>query len=271
MKFNQFFKQTLNEAPIADFQRIGEWGDNDKKRGYDKASIGILKSEKGVEKIKKLWNKTEQDFDIYVVRTKEGWKYTEVGEVDFAFIRDKLKLDVPIDGDHITVFYTNNKGSEKVPMTAWTMAHRFGHTLRRGNPEYNLLDKLVDAMLSEIASKVYGRDIKSQYSYSYDRNNNYKDKELIKKELGHALGVFKSARDRNLRNSAEFTNELVAQYIITGKIVFNKEFPRVLPTRFNWGRPDGPWNRLKEEDKEEIMDYIEKMENTFEYQINDRI
>jgi hypothetical protein len=259
------YSNLLKEAPIDSFNLVGEWEPTSKKRGYDKASRGILTSNAGVEKIKKLWAKTRQDFDIYMVSTKEGWKYTEVGEVDPYFIRDKLKLDIPINENNITIFFTNNKGAEKVPTTAWTLAHRFGHALRRSGDingdsyEYIQLDNMLQKMINSVSEKIYKRNLKvSSYEPDFKKIRNIRE---IQRQVAHALGTFKSARDRKLRNVYEFTNEVIAQYIITGKIVFNREFPKVLPTYFTWGTPQGPYSvQITPELQEEIDDIISYFE-----------
>lgn len=254
----KIYSNLLKEAPVDSFNLVGEWEPNSKPRGYDKASRGILTSPAGVEKIKRLWSKTEQYFDIYMVSTKEGWKYTEVGEVDPYFIKDKLKLDIPINHDNITIFYTSNKGAEKIPTTAWTLAHRFGHALRRsgdinGNSyEYIQLENMLKKMIHAIAEKIYKKNLKvSSYEPDFKKIRNIRE---IERQVAHALGTFKSARDRNLRNVFEFTNEVIAQYLITGKITFNRNFPRVLPTYFTWGRPQGPYSVQITQDLQEEID-----------------
>jgi len=256
------YNNILKEAPIDSFNLVGEWEPTSKKRGYDKASRGILTSPAGVEKIKKLWAKTRQDFDVYMVSTKEGWKYSEVGEVDPYFIRDKLKLDIPINDDNITIFYTSNKGAEKIPTTAWTLAHRFGHALRRSskgsNYEYSELEKLLQRMIDNVADKIYRKSLKTS---KYEYNQNTKNIREMQRQVAHALGTFKSARDRKLRNVFEFTNEVIAQYIITGKVVFNREFPKILPTYFTWGTPQGPHSvQITPELQEEIDNTISDFE-----------
>lgn len=258
------YDSILNETPIASFNLEGEWKPDSKPRGYDKASRGILTSEKGVEKIKKLWNKIPIDVDIYMVSSKHGWKHTEIGRVDQSFIKDKLKLDIPINDENATIFYTNNKGSEKIPTTAWTLAHRFGHALRRekgysSNYHYVNLNNYVEQLINKVGNMVYRIVLSGGSSYNSDDR-------ITKREIAAALGTFKSARDRNLRNYEEFTNELIAQYIITGKIQFNRDFPSILPKRFAWGKPQGPYKRpMEPELLEEFEEYIEQMENTIYY------
>lgn len=111
----------LAETPIDQFQTIGDFS---KGSSFTrKADRAILSNPKAVEKIKDKFSGVEQTFDMYFVNTKEGRKYSEVGEVEENFIRNELKLDTPINRNNITVFYTNNKGDEGV------MKIRFNHNV----------------------------------------------------------------------------------------------------------------------------------------------
>lgn len=276
MKFSDFFQQYIKEDAIENMDLMGDWGDDAPRRGYDKPSIGILKNENGVEKIKKLWSKFEYPTDIYLVRSAAGWKYTEVGEVDEDFIVDKLKINIPINHDNITIFFTNNKAAEKVPLTAWTLAHRLGHAMRRDgtgggfriNHYYEYVNKTIDKLINDVGEKVYGHTTKRTFSYGGDGDAQQKEK--IRIALIRALGTFKSARDKTLVRSGEFANELIAQFIITGKVTLNKKLPDILATRHNWGRPEGAYNRARSEAlKEEVEDLISSAENDLHWQIND--
>jgi hypothetical protein len=269
------YKNILNEAPIETFERIGEWGTGDKPRGWDKASRGILTSASGVEKIKNLWSKLPEEVDMYLVSNKEGWKYTEVGNVSLEFVRNELKLNIPINGDHITIIYTNNKGSEKVPATGWTLAHRFGHALRRmkgysANPLYTDLEKTVNDLVEHIAFSIYERNINRS---NLGNNFNFTAKqELRRKAICNALGTFRSAREKNLRNSYEFINELIAQYVITGEIKFNKDYPQILATNYTWGHPQGDYKKhLPQDEMEDLIHYVRNKENDIRYYIQELI
>ena len=268
MSFSNFFQQYLKEDSIENFELKGNWSDKGRRRGYDKASIGILKNPNGVEKIKKLWNKLDYPVDMYMVRSAHGAKYVELGEVDEDFVYENLKLNIPIDQDHITIIYTNNKGNEKMPMTAWTLAHRFGHALARGKNSNNVYHKAlvraVDDLLEELAERVYRQTIKTKYGV-YDRGHTQK----IKLALCHALGTFKSARDKNIRDSNEFINELVAEFIITDDIKFNKELPEILTTRYNWGKPEGAYKQKRDaEFNEDISNLITNKQDEIYSDIN---
>ena len=264
----------LMETPIASFEKLGNWEQDAKPMGYDKASIGILNSEKGVEKIKDGWNKTDIDFDVYLLRSKEGNKYTELGRVSPEFVRDNLKLDIPFNDENITIIYTNNKGAERIPFTKWTAAHRLGHALRRDdtrrelNYHYEQLDKVINSLLDSVTKTIY----RSTVTPSYWGNTDYdaiKRQRSIRLAVAHALGTMKSARDKNLRNPAELTNELIAQYIITGEVKLNDKLPQQLAIRYNWGHPDGPWKTGDKDVEEDMVDFIQNTESSLNQYISD--
>lgn len=265
----------LGEAPINDINLIGNWEDNDRPRGYDKPSIAMLKNPNYLEKIKHKWRNTEEDYDIYLLRSKEGNKYTEVGEIDEDFIKNKLHIDLQIDPNHITIIFTNNKGVEKVPLTPWIMAHRFGHALarksgrRESEGDYDNIYKQVEQLLAYVQRKLYPNSVSRD-------DNIYNAGYFVRREkyflhIANALGTMKSARERKLRASFELTNELIAQYIVTGKIQLNSDYakyPKVLPTRYAWGNPVGPWKtRLDDSDKEIFKNSIEGWEARIETDI----
>lgn len=258
----------LKEDSVENIQMVGDW-DSPKQYGWSKADTGILKSAKGLEKIKTKW-KIDEPVDIYLLKGKEYRKYVELGQVPFEFIRDTLKLDVPIDSDHITIFYTQNTGAEKIPATPWTLAHRFGHALARKegiglrNEGYNNIRKTVENLFDSVGKLVYGRSSKDTYA-TIDQVSLRK----YRRELAHALGTFKSARDRNLRADFEFTNEIIAQFIITGNVKLNRELPRVLPLRYVWGKPSGYWSKqLNQEQKDDLENILYTKESELWYDIN---
>lgn len=260
----------LKEDSVENIQMMGDW-DSPKKYGWSKADTGILKSTKGLEKIKTKW-KISEPVDIYLLKGKDYYKYVELGQVPFEFIRDTLKLDVPIDSDHITIFYTQNTGAEKIPATPWTLAHRFGHALARKqgmglrNQAYMNIQKTVDGLFDSVGKLVYGRSARDSYSNDIATLRKYR------RELANALGTFKSARDRNLRADFEFVNEIIAQFIITGEVKLNKQLPRVLPMKYVWGKPSGYWSRnLSQEQKDDLENILYQKESELWYDIDSAV
>lgn len=276
MTFKDFFnKFLLREDSIENIEMKGDW-ESPKPYGWSKADTGILKSPRGLERIKTKW-KLDQPVDVYLVKGKDAKKFVELGEVSYEFIRDKMGLDILPDSDHITIIYTQNTGAEKIPATPWTLAHRLGHALARkdgmggNNDLYESIRDSVNRLFNEVSKNVYGVDIKDEYR-NYSNPSTYRRNRKIKKELGHSLGTFKSARDRNLREEFEFVNEIIAQYIITGNIKLNRELPQILPTSYAWGKASGPYKRkLSESEKEDLGYYIENAESELEYAVDDAL
>jgi hypothetical protein len=238
MTFQDILKtiQLIHEDDeIENIELLGNWKDN-KTHGYDRKSINMLNNPNQLERIKKKWNKLRYPVDLYILKGPKVHQYNEVGRVDSYFVRDKLGLkDLNFNDESITLILTNNKGDEKVPLTPWTIAHRFGHALARDSINtyssrmWQGVLKEVNRAFTEIAKEAYGINFKGIYN----------DRKLAL-ALANTLGTFKSARDNNIRNPLEFVNEIIAQYIITGNVTLNKNLPKILPSKYAWGKPNGP-------------------------------
>ena len=259
----------LFETPIEDFNLIGNWDKNSSfKHENDRK---LLTNPKAQEKIIHKWQNTKVPFNIYLVNSPGAGKFAETGKVNPEWIYNNLKPNVAkqikISSDAINIIYTNNNGDQRVPMTAWVMAHRFGHAVSRygngGNGFYGFgserqiyafteaRDELI-RYSSMILEQSYGFNnlpdnekkftaVRRRSYSSYDRNDTipYTYDMLERLYLGfyRAIGTMRSAREHELRNEFEFILELLAQYMITGKIVFNP-----LPTKFRYGNNTAIFN-----------------------------
>jgi hypothetical protein len=206
--------ENINEAPISDFNLIGDFEKNSSFRHAQDRKI--LTSPKAVEKIKKKWAKTDDDFNMMFVNSPEANRHTEVGEVSKDWLLKNMPKAYPqmeLSDDKINIIFTNNKGDERAPMTAWIIAHRFGHALQRSQiTDYKEAMKNIDNTFYQVLQE-YG--IKKQYGYHVGYSK-------LMRSFCTAIGTMKAARDKNLRNDFEFKHELLSQYIITGTIKFNK-------------------------------------------------
>lgn len=255
-----FIEWLINEMPINKFNLVGDWGPKAPKRGFDKPSIGILTSPKGVQKIRNMWSKTEVDFDMYFVRQPNAMKFVQMGEVNSAWLKDNLNINLQPNPEAVTILFTQNLGNEKVPMTAWTIGHRAGHAFARGkgytNKCFTNFTRIVREKLSEIFEDVYGHNIPKQSGFTDDRSS---QKKLH--FIAQALGSMKSARDGNLRDYGEFVYELLGQYIISGKITFRMP-PPTLGNRNQRYR-----NQLQKDfEQPEVRHMLEFMEDVFNQQ-----
>jgi hypothetical protein len=232
-----FRKFILSEMPISNFRLMGQWGPEAKRGyGYSRQDTGILENPKAVEKIHKSWSNSKNEFDLYFVRSFMASKHREEGEKSREWVKENVGVDIVPKEDAITVLFTNNTGAEKIPMTAWAMAHRLGHAIRLDKTFERYVRQELDRDFKEILFYVYGMEEKASWSaQAHDRTMI----ERYRKALFSSVGKMRSARENRLRNSDEFVHELVAQYVITGKIEFNDlPDPLVVDRRMAWGRPN---------------------------------
>jgi hypothetical protein len=263
MKFNKL-AQLLLEMPISTFEKKGDWSENAPLHMYDKSSTKMLNNPNYAEKVKTKWSKIDQDIDMYFVRSKQAKRYREIGEISPEFVKEGLGLDIPINDNNITIIFTNNVGDEKVPLTPWIIAHRFAHALARihksshgnysdapsRNHQWNAADEAVDYIIDWTLKNGYG----VRKTSGYDQNRRWIDVDLGSLEqkrlaMANVLGTFKSARDNNLRQPFELTNELIAQFIIEGQIRLNTNLPQRIPYgRMAWGKASRSLFKIKDQE-----------------------
>lgn len=210
----------VDEMAIQQFKTVGDWS----RRSSFGSEVDrrILTSPRGVERIRRQWEKTPYDFDIYLVNDPRvnRSEFREVGMVDMSFVRDRMRLtpdEVPDPDDNtITIIYTSNTGAQRYMASGWILAHRLGHALARGNSSvadhWQLFIKRLRRHVVALLEEVYGLSMPLR---PYDQDK-------ILRYVAQELGSMKSARDGKLRNWYEFAYELLAQYMLTGGIKFNK-------------------------------------------------
>ena len=241
--------EEIDEMAIRQFKTVGDWG---RRSSFGDVDRKILTSPRGVEKIKRQWEKTPFDFDMYLVNDPRVNKsqFREVGLVDMSFVRDNMKLtadEIPDpDGNTITIIYTSNTGAERYMSSGWILAHRLGHALARGRgfpaEKWQEFIKDLRKRIADILKEVYGIDV---YSKTYDFQGNA-GRDKILKYVAQQLGTMKSARDNKMRNWYEFAYELLAQYLLTGKITFNPLPQSIITGIAGWGRKQTRYSRDEE-------------------------
>lgn len=244
--------EAVDEMAIQQFKTVGDWS----KRSSFRSDVdrAILTSHRGVEKIRRQWEKTPYDFDIYLVNDPRVNKtdFREVGMVSMDFVRNRLNLtpeEVPDpDGARITVIYVSNTGAERFMASGWILAHRLGHALRMGSnvvaSRWNDFTDGLRQKVVQILRGVYGIDLmtNAERYYTRDWKRQVVDDRLLK-YFAQALGTMKSARDGKMRSWYEFAYELLAQYMLTGHVKFNP-LPRSLLAGFAaYGRKDYRFSR----------------------------
>jgi hypothetical protein len=107
---------------------------------------------------------------------------------------------------------------EKMPMNAWTLAHKIGHGFQdhmsyRANGwrnEWGDAMRAVNKVLHQIATD--SNDAPGTYT------SDYPDADRLARNL-----TMKSARDHKLKNDFETFAEVVAQYLINGKVTLRTD------------------------------------------------
>lgn len=217
---NGFDDNELFEAPISDISHIGDWEKNSSFRHEQDRKL--LTNPKAVTKIKSMWRFPDDiTYNIILINNAEANRWTEEGVVPHTKLKEMFprtfsEIAPLIRDDEVNIIFTNNKGDARVPMTGWVMAHRFGHAMLRYQKNYyfNEAVAIFERHLAELMDD-YGV-----------RSDGYRQStpaltSTVSRHLAHAIGTFKSARDRKLRNTFEMIHELFAQYIITGTVKFN--------------------------------------------------
>jgi hypothetical protein len=218
-----YIREIISEAPIDNITKVGNW---QKSSSFShKSDRNIINSPHAIQKMYQKWSKTDYHFDIFFVNDKRvnSWEFTEVGEVSEEFVREKMKLtpeELPLrSGDEvITIIYTNNKGSERVSMTPWVMAHRFAHAIlatdrKKGTQNY-YLNHIVESLKGIMKDFDFTGISRRLAPGFYGVPTNTKD--VV--NFFYSILKFRSAREMDIRNFYEILFELFAQYIIEGKV-----------------------------------------------------
>lgn len=206
---NGFFESTkLRETPIGSIDLKGEW-DKPNHIGFGKIDQKLLQNPSHHQRIRKAFNNTpymidliffpHSSFEIKGDDDDHNYSVDSFARGDYdgsaAGIYSKLEiLDEVIVGKPgvITLVLASNLSPKenKIPMTPWIIAHKIGHAIQDEVGRYD--DTLLSDLIFQLEMII--EKIRIEF-YSY---------------------TFKSAK--NLSNSFEIPAELIAQYLIQGKV-----------------------------------------------------
>lgn len=226
---------------------LGNWTGN-RAYGYSKLDHGILTSEKGVAKIKRLF-KAPHNLNLSFIRSSGAKKLVEEGERTAEWIKEKTGGDVHIEEDSFNVAFCQNIGTEKIPMTAWCIAHRIGHSVWR-NWAFRDFFLYFHRFMVNVGSFYSLRDITTGNWWDMRMNKQYL-------HLCYNIGTMRSCREHNLVHAIEFAHELIAQYLICGAIKFKELGSHIFVSRrFNWGREQKTYRGLFNATVEQVNDEL---------------
>lgn len=273
-----YIEQFLTEMPIGKLEKLGNFN---KSGAFKSQDLKLLNNPKAIEKIHKQWEKTPYQFDMYLLNIPQLNKseFRERGEINYdnlqiiqSYAKKITGQELQFNSNAITILFNGNYGAEKIPMTGWTLAHRFGHASARDNYDWKEYINRVREIFSELASDVYKTYIDSDLvkrnfvSFREDYVDLQKYNKILRL-LYQQLGTMKSAREGKLRNEYEFYYELLAQYLLTGSIKFKPVPLELIVGHLPYGRKDKRravdpqvaemWSRDLEAYASEIGSYID--------------
>ena len=227
----------LQEAPIGDYATIGNWGDKEKSNSFRHAQDRkIIQSNNLIKKVRKKFGNTEHVLNFYFINLPGVAKFAEYGMMTseelseylpkaWELVQQREKDQSTDAAESINILFVGNAGVNRVPMTAWIMAHRIGHVMQsaasRRHDGMRAWQDFEDDFFESLRSM-----LDQVYDWKINKTDLYTSKPLAK--FYEAIGSMASARNGNLGGRPyEFLYELFAQYVTTGKLTF-----RELPTRF---------------------------------------
>ena len=250
----------LDEMALQQYTKLGNFEKQGPFTGVDKRLVPHPKNEL---KAVKFFEKTPYNFRLFFSNIPGTGKYAETGEVTPEQLEKMFggQAQPVLDGseDAITIIFVGNKGAEKVMLTPWMMAHRFGHAIQAGNyGKWSLWGEAETHFFSSVNNML------EQYYGKLPQRNSFSNRSIIKWDMSpeynalfNAIGTQRSSRTSQIKRPYEFLYELFAQYLGTGQVVLNP-----LPTnlgygRQNWGNPSKYLNL-----KPEYNDEYDRIEAT---------
>ena len=226
----------VDEMALSKYQLLGNF---DKRGAFREPDRRLLSNPRVQLKAENFFSKTNHDFRLFFSNIPGTGSYSEYGEVSPAAISVIFKKDAEqiLDNieNNITIIYVGNKGVDKVLLTPWMMAHRFGHALR-ATRSYSGSDTW------DAAQTHFWNTINSILN-DYYRIRNTETSQLVPLSMRQAynglfnvIGTQRSSKNKKINRPYEFMYELFAQYLNTGTITLNP-----IPERFGFGRQ--AWGR----------------------------
>lgn len=216
----------LTEAPIQDFGTLGNFDDPEGSLQHPSDRRAVTTGPM-IRRIKKAWEKTPFDFNLYFVNIPGMEKYKEYGRASIKTVEREFpelvdRIQAGIDNNAINVVYTNNEGSDRVSFTPWIIAHRLSHAMVLPNNTVDPRQGYQNKAFYKGSEKLFHFDGKvKNYVLQYHSGIRLTENDFNRLVYEH-IGTMKSARDQKLNRPREFYHELFAQYLLMGDIEFNQ-------------------------------------------------
>lgn len=242
-------KRDLTEMPMTS---LNLHGDTTQAGTFRPDDVKKITSPEWQDRVIKLFSKVEIDIELHLLHgthTKEKYdretgKFTPTDEKGHRYAVNKHALDAfypktdfrkysglqslewgerilgtKLNGQGVTLILTFNEGADRVGLTPWMLGHRIAHaffenTGREANEKFASIYAKVTNNLASLVS-VVEKVIKAN-----GEEIGYDNEERIAK-VASLISSFRSAKTMNVRDSGEYAMELMTQYLIAGKVVFN--------------------------------------------------
>lgn len=249
------------ETPISNWEVSSQFDDREKAmqasyskefpnrtgkfQHYTKADKSAIRSSATISKIRLAFSKMPVKINLFFYHhDKPDYDpFLQKGQVDIAWVTRKMgsataaEIQKWMEPDAINVIMTNNL-SDNHPVSLkspWMVAHRIVHAVAQGeNPSLSKggakLNSIVEKFIHDLLATAYGYKFDFSY-FGRDAMLIYKDQiDILGTELGKVLGTFRSAREGSLVQVTDWTAEMFTQWMLTGKVVFNK-LPEIFDER----------------------------------------
>lgn len=207
---------SLNEAPLVGYDYLSDPSSDPEKNRLDPNTSRLAQSPKAKIKAERMFQNTPYKIRVIFYenrqfRTETGEKtnlYT--GRYDLESLLIIFPGVKPMPGVISFIIATDN-GDDFVPFTPWMIAHRLGHAVAIGAPSIGQIISGLRHAIDLIGAKVF--------------LDSHSTESMVLPGIAGFLGKFKSARDRTFNNLGEFLMDCFAQYLIQGRVSFNRFNP----------------------------------------------
>jgi hypothetical protein len=233
-KFVRSLIDIVNEAPISGIEAYGYDPETQEKTDFQKGTSfstidqRLLTSPKGIQKIVRAFGRTPFTFEVFFVNMiggPDGNQQPDNDKVDdFARLYDSgvhtEYFGIPGKPGVIRVVMISNLSppEAKIAMTGWILAHKIGHSLQ----DHKSLSrpKKFEMQIDRVKRAIFRAAHGSEVGKHHERYTNYDYGQKFAKNL-----TMKSARAGHLNNEFEMFAEIVAQYLISGKVTMKDVDP----------------------------------------------
>jgi hypothetical protein len=218
----------LFEAPIGQYDVIPTVSHERGKYGagsFRSNEIAAAKNPKWIEKVHNFFKNCPYLFNIYIYDGPEKYRKLEHkrGYYTGENIRQFFGITPPNSSKSINIVMTNNDGADRFPLTPWILCHRVVHSFFDGensvtsfNPMEEVKNRYLtmgNNFLSYLSKYAIDLAVEEKSGVSLDDSFN----NLVAK-----ICNFRSAKNKLIIRKGELFIELFVQYILEGKVTFNK-------------------------------------------------